>query len=163
MGTNTSTTLASSGIARLTALDPHAAGPDGWMFRFTPSAFGGQIVLYADQNAPGSIVTRTTSNLTAVPWTTYSTLVAVTALTPLVWTSESTTSRTIVVTTAAIFPLYANVTWYTGALQVYVAPYTARDTKAETALFSGLTFDSVPVAMDDTWELVPAVETAADS
>lgn len=163
MANPSSTTISAAGIVSLVSPDPHDAGPDGWMLRFRPVAFGGTLVLYQNQNAPGSVASLTTSNLTAVPWTLFSTLVQNAARTPIGFTTSDSAPLTIVVGTASIFGLYASVAWVTGRLECSVAPYTARDTKAETALFSGLTFDSVPPTMDDTWEIVPAVEDAASS
>lgn len=151
-----------SGLFPITGPSPADSGPDGWLLSFQPnSAFGGSIVLYQDQNTFGSITTQSVANMTAVPWTDLLGNIGA-ATTPLSWAVGGNTTITVIVGQPTLYRVWANITAYAGILSVVVTPYTAPDTRGQTALWSGLTLDAVPPIWDDTFEIVAAVQDAGN-
>jgi len=159
MAASFSTTLAASGIFPIVSPNPYDMGPDGWQLSFQPVAFGGYVVLAQDQNSEGSIVTQTAANLTAVPWIDANGI-TIAAGTPISFTTDATAKIVAIVSGPSIYRLYAITTWYAGLVNVFGNPYTAPDTRGQTALWSGITVDSIPSFWDDNFEIVLAAQDA---
>ena len=103
------TVLSTNGFTIIVSMDPHDAGPDGWLVSLRPVSVGCSVVFYQDRNPPGSIPSLTTSNATQVAWTDVNGN-SNAAGTPIAFTTDATARVNAILSGPVIYDLYAYVT-----------------------------------------------------